>query len=58
MADSISTDEGGVLVLEGHVRVISHEEKIDVEAGKVRIKLESEIIQTGVIANPALIQTP
>ncbi len=56
MADSISTGEEGVLVLEGNVRVISHQEKIDVESGKVRIKLKMDIHQSGVISNPALIQ--
>jgi hypothetical protein len=62
MADVVSTAEEGVLVLEGNVRVISHQEKIDVDSGKVRIKLssdcEEDIISTGVISNPELIQQP
>jgi hypothetical protein len=54
MADSITTDQKGTLILEGHVCVVSgSEEEINVEARKVRINLK--IPQSGVISSPSLV---
>jgi hypothetical protein len=55
MADSITTDERGTLILEGHVCLVSgSEEEIKVECKKVRINLR--IPQSGVISSPSLVQ--
>jgi hypothetical protein len=59
LADSITTDQRGTLILEGHVCVVSgSEEEINVEARKVRINLKrpEEIPQTGLISSPALVK--
>lgn len=57
-ADRVSTAPHGCLLLEGHVHVegTGDHEVIDIQGGKVRLKLPDEIIQTGVISSPTLIQ--
>jgi len=56
-ADRVSTAPHSYLILEGHVHVegAADDEVIDIQGGKVRLKVP-EVLQTGVISSPTLIQ--
>ena len=55
-ADRACTDRDGCLTLEGNVRVSNSKEQVEVECGKVKLKLhEEKILKTGVISCPGLV---
>ena len=61
IADCVTTNRDGTLVLEGHVHIFASKDHIEVDAGKVIIKMKrdvqgGDIIQTGVITSPSLVQ--